>query len=148
MSESVRIQAEKKAAAATAAAAASAESAESPKETNVTDYRPSPDYFLTYQSLTSDGNANNKQVITLDVNIFNFLTIGFLDRSELYEKWARIRNFFKSQPLDLIRSYYGDTFAFYFSWVGSLIFMLFIPTIAGFAFFLYGIIKRLLNSLL
>lgn len=54
MSESVRKQAEKKAAAA-AAAAASAESAESPKETNVTDYRPSSDYFLTYQSLTSDG---------------------------------------------------------------------------------------------
>lgn len=105
-------------------------------------YRPREEYFLTLQSSEKDGILYNSNIINSKKKFKNLFFTFFLDRKDLYLNWARVRNMLKSQPLDSIRAYYGEVFAFYFAWMGSLIFMLFIPAVFGFGFFLYGIIKR------
>ena len=37
-------------------------------------------------------------------------------RKELYMKWARLRRFFRFQPIQLIRNYFGEMFTIYFAW--------------------------------
>ena len=60
-------------------------------------------------------------------------------RKELHIKWANYKNIFKYQPLDLIRDYFGELFAFYFAWVGYLTFFLIVPTVIGLIFFFIGL---------
>ncbi len=59
-------------------------------------------------------------------------------RKELDEKWV----LFKYQPMWKIRNYFGEKIALYFSWSGTLITSLWIPTLFGIAVFLYGLIIR------
>uniref|UniRef100_A0A7N6BHH3 Anoctamin n=1 Tax=Anabas testudineus TaxID=64144 RepID=A0A7N6BHH3_ANATE len=40
------------------------------------------------------------------------------ERYNLYKHWARFLYFFKEQPLDLIRKYYGEKIGIYFAWLG------------------------------
>jgi hypothetical protein len=60
-------------------------------------------------------------------------------RKVLNDKWARLSNFFRFQPLSLIRGYFGEMFALYFAWVGHFIFCLYFPTFVGILFFCIGI---------
>lgn len=62
-----------------------------------------------------------------------------LDRRILYLEWARPRQFFKKQPLCLIRKYFGDKIALYFCWLGFYTKMLIIPSVVGILCFFYSL---------
>ena len=49
------------------------------------------------------------------------------DRKILMEKWGSPKNFYKFQPLTLIRDYFGESFALYFGWLGVFNFTLIFP---------------------
>eukprot|EP00048_Salpingoeca_helianthica_P005079 m.84052 g.84052 ORF g.84052 m.84052 type:complete len:933 (-) comp13464_c0_seq1:29-2827(-) len=60
-------------------------------------------------------------------------------RGKLYQKWARIGVFYKQQPLELIRTYFGERIGIYFAWLGFYTSWLILPAIVGFIIFLYGL---------
>ncbi|KAH0620835.1 hypothetical protein JD844_021649, partial [Phrynosoma platyrhinos] len=60
------------------------------------------------------------------------------ERFTLYREWARFPRFFKEQPLDLIRKYYGERIGIYFAWLGFYTEMLFFAAVVGLICFLYG----------
>ncbi|XP_069758296.1 anoctamin-1-like [Narcine bancroftii] len=60
------------------------------------------------------------------------------DRKLLYEQWASYGIFYKYQPLDLIRKYFGEKIALYFAWLGVYTQMLIPASTIGIIVFLYG----------
>ncbi|KAJ8002519.1 hypothetical protein DPEC_G00159750 [Dallia pectoralis] len=61
------------------------------------------------------------------------------ERFHLYSNWARFLSFFKEQPLNLIRKYYGEKIGIYFAWLGFYTEMLFFAAVVGVICFLYGL---------
>ncbi|KAM6459351.1 anoctamin-5 isoform 2-T2 [Liasis olivaceus] len=61
------------------------------------------------------------------------------ERYTLYREWARFPRFYKEQPLDLIRKYYGEKIGIYFAWLGFYTEMLFFAALVGSICFLYGL---------
>ncbi|KAI3366954.1 hypothetical protein L3Q82_009591 [Scortum barcoo] len=60
-------------------------------------------------------------------------------RHLLYECWAWWGVWYKYQPLDLIRRYFGEKIGLYFAWLGWYTGMLFPAALVGLFVFLYGI---------
>ncbi|WAQ99003.1 ANO4-like protein, partial [Mya arenaria] len=60
-------------------------------------------------------------------------------RLDLTLTWPK--SFFKFQPLWKIRNYFGEKIGMYFAWTGVLISTLWLPTLFGFAVFLYGLVE-------
>ncbi|XP_063072938.1 anoctamin-6 [Engraulis encrasicolus] len=60
------------------------------------------------------------------------------ERYLLYSEWAHPKNFYKMQPLDLIRKYYGEKIGIYFAWLGFYTFMLTLAAIVGLCCFIFG----------
>ncbi|MGH0162206.1 UNVERIFIED_CONTAM: hypothetical protein FKN15_066066 [Acipenser sinensis] len=60
------------------------------------------------------------------------------DRFTLYRSWARFMCFYKEQPLNLIRKYYGEKIGIYFAWLGFYTEMLFYAALVGLICFCYG----------
>ncbi|KAM3926928.1 anoctamin-6 isoform 2-T2 [Leptodactylus fuscus] len=60
------------------------------------------------------------------------------ERYLLYREWAHPRSFYKLQPLDLVRKYYGEKVGIYFAWLGFYTRMLLLAAIVGLCCFLYG----------
>uniref|UniRef100_A0A2I2ZGK7 Anoctamin n=1 Tax=Gorilla gorilla gorilla TaxID=9595 RepID=A0A2I2ZGK7_GORGO len=58
--------------------------------------------------------------------------------SLLYEEWARYGVFYKYQPIDLVRKYFGEKIGLYFAWLGVYTQMLIPASIVGIIVFLYG----------
>ncbi|KAA0724050.1 Anoctamin-5 Gnathodiaphyseal dysplasia 1 protein [Triplophysa tibetana] len=61
------------------------------------------------------------------------------ERNELYRFWARFSRFYKEQPLNLIRKYYGEKIGIYFAWLGFYTEMLFYAALVGLLCFIYGL---------
>uniref|UniRef100_A0A3Q3J6H7 Anoctamin n=1 Tax=Monopterus albus TaxID=43700 RepID=A0A3Q3J6H7_MONAL len=60
------------------------------------------------------------------------------ERYNLYKYWARFLCFFKEQPLNLIRKYYGEKIGIYFAWLGFYTEMLLFAAVVGTICFIYG----------
>ncbi|XP_056878530.1 anoctamin-6 [Takifugu flavidus] len=60
------------------------------------------------------------------------------ERFLLYQEWAHPKSFYKMQPLDLIRKYYGEKVGIYFAWLGFYTIMLTLAAIVGLACFIFG----------
>jgi len=67
------------------------------------------------------------------------LTTEGSQRKLLYNEWASLSKFWKYQPLDAIRDYYGVKIGFYFAWLGFYTSMLILPSIVGLLCFVYGL---------
>ncbi|XP_032138422.1 anoctamin-1 isoform X9 [Sapajus apella] len=64
--------------------------------------------------------------------------VEFNDRKLLYEEWARYGVFYKYQPIDLVRKYFGEKISLYFAWLGVYTQMLIPASVVGIIVFLYG----------
>lgn len=60
-------------------------------------------------------------------------------RQMLYAYWAEWRNWYKVQPLDYIRIYYGEKIGLYFAWLGYYTYMLIPASAVGLIVFIYGL---------
>ncbi|XP_031438334.1 anoctamin-6-like [Clupea harengus] len=60
------------------------------------------------------------------------------ERYLLYTEWANPKSFYKMQPLDLIRKYYGEKIGIYFAWLGFYTLMLTLAAIVGLCCFIFG----------
>uniref|UniRef100_A0AAY4BQF6 Anoctamin n=1 Tax=Denticeps clupeoides TaxID=299321 RepID=A0AAY4BQF6_9TELE len=60
------------------------------------------------------------------------------DRQMLQEEWANYGVFFKYQPVDLIRRYFGEQIGLYFAWLGVYTQLLIPASVIGVIIFLYG----------
>uniref|UniRef100_A0A4W5ML15 Anoctamin n=1 Tax=Hucho hucho TaxID=62062 RepID=A0A4W5ML15_9TELE len=63
------------------------------------------------------------------------------ERYHLYKNWARFLCFYKEQPLNLIRKYYGEKIGIYFAWLGFYTEMLFFAAVMGVICFTYGVLS-------
>ncbi|XP_059927939.1 anoctamin-5b isoform X2 [Gadus macrocephalus] len=63
------------------------------------------------------------------------------ERYNLYKNWARFLCFYKEQPLNLIRKYYGEKIGIYFAWLGFYTEMLFFAAVMGVICFAYGLLS-------
>ncbi|XP_076067537.1 anoctamin-5-like isoform X4 [Oratosquilla oratoria] len=61
------------------------------------------------------------------------------ERCLLYRHWASLINFYKYQPLDYIKEYYGVKIGLYFAWLGYYTYMLIPASIVGFLCFIYAV---------
>ncbi|XP_066908077.1 anoctamin-7 isoform X1 [Halyomorpha halys] len=68
-------------------------------------------------------------------------------RQVLYEYWARWGCWYKYQPLDHIREYFGEKIAIYFAWLGFYTGWLLPAAIVGLLVFLYGVFTMRYNQL-
>ncbi|XP_071074244.1 anoctamin-3 isoform X7 [Dasypus novemcinctus] len=62
------------------------------------------------------------------------------NRHLLYERWARWGMWYKHQPLDLIRRYFGEKIGLYFAWLGWYTGMLIPAAFVGLCVFFYGLL--------
>ncbi|KAK2848454.1 hypothetical protein Q7C36_010136 [Tachysurus vachellii] len=60
------------------------------------------------------------------------------DRQLLHDEWANYGVFFKYQPVDLIRRYFGEKIGLYFAWLGVYTQLLIPASVMGIVVFLYG----------
>ncbi|RXN05125.1 anoctamin-5-like isoform X1 [Labeo rohita] len=63
------------------------------------------------------------------------------ERYHLYRYWARFLCFYKEQPLNLIKKYYGEKIGIYFAWLGFYTEMLFFAAVMGVICFVYGVLS-------
>ncbi|TSK13220.1 Anoctamin-1 [Bagarius yarrelli] len=60
------------------------------------------------------------------------------ERQLLHDEWARYGAFYKYQPVDLIRKYFGEKIGLYFAWLGVYTQLLALASLVGIIVFLYG----------
>ncbi|XP_054856808.1 anoctamin-2 [Eublepharis macularius] len=60
------------------------------------------------------------------------------ERKLLYREWARYGAFYKFQPIDLVRKYFGEKIGMYFAWLGLYTEFLIPSSVVGIIVFLYG----------
>ncbi|XP_078409663.1 anoctamin-1-like isoform X2 [Cetorhinus maximus] len=60
------------------------------------------------------------------------------ERKLLYQEWARYGVFYKYQPIDLIRKYFGEKIGLYFAWLGLYTQLLMSASLVGIIVFFYG----------
>ncbi|KAH8278722.1 hypothetical protein KR018_007662 [Drosophila ironensis] len=59
-------------------------------------------------------------------------------RALLYTHWASVRKWYRYQPLDDIKEYFGVKIGLYFAWLGYYTYMLLLASIVGVICFLYS----------
>ena len=61
-------------------------------------------------------------------------------RSRLGARWARFAAWYKYQPLDEIRDYFGEKIGLYFAWLGAYTAWLLVPSLVGLCVFVFNLI--------
>ncbi|KAI4803052.1 hypothetical protein KUCAC02_006611 [Chaenocephalus aceratus] len=61
------------------------------------------------------------------------------DRQVLHDEWAKYSAFYKYQPIDLVRKYFGEKIGLYFAWLGVYTQLLIPASIVGIIVFGYGV---------
>ncbi|XP_068227061.1 anoctamin-1 isoform X2 [Palaemon carinicauda] len=61
------------------------------------------------------------------------------ERALLYKEWAALANFYKYQPLDYVKEYFGVKIGLYFAWLGFYTYMLIPAAIVGLFCFIYAV---------
>uniref|UniRef100_A0A8B9IRS7 Anoctamin n=1 Tax=Amazona collaria TaxID=241587 RepID=A0A8B9IRS7_9PSIT len=82
-------------------------------------------------------NATRSRIVSKQ-NSFSVLFVCFFQL--LYREWARYGVFYKFQPIDLIRKYFGEKIGLYFAWLGLYTEFLIPSSVVGIIVFLYGCI--------
>lgn len=59
-------------------------------------------------------------------------------RHLLYTRWATVRKWYRYQPLDYIKEYFGVKIGLYFAWLGYYTYMLLLAAVVGIACFTYS----------
>uniref|UniRef100_A0AAQ4P925 Anoctamin n=1 Tax=Gasterosteus aculeatus aculeatus TaxID=481459 RepID=A0AAQ4P925_GASAC len=59
--------------------------------------------------------------------------------SVLHNEWAKYSAFYKYQPIDLVRKYFGEKIGLYFAWLGVYTQLLIPASIVGIIVFCYGV---------
>ena len=67
-------------------------------------------------------------------------------RQKLYYAWASPKAWYKKQPMDPIRRYFGEKIGMYFSWLGYYTTMLLIASGFGLVAFFYGLVTMKSNQ--
>lgn len=60
-------------------------------------------------------------------------------RYKLFEKWAAVSKWYRYQPLDYIKEYFGVKIGLYFAWLGFYTYMLLLAAIVGLGCFIYSV---------
>lgn len=60
-------------------------------------------------------------------------------RARLYDSWAQYSLWYKHQPLDQIKDYFGEKIAMYFAWLGAYTTALIFPTLIGILVFIFNV---------
>ncbi|XP_013110531.1 anoctamin-5 isoform X2 [Stomoxys calcitrans] len=60
-------------------------------------------------------------------------------RHTLYTHWASIRKWYRYQPLDYIKEYFGVKIGLYFAWLGFYTYMLLLASVVGLVCFTYSL---------
>ena len=63
-------------------------------------------------------------------------------RTVLNNNWSSYLNWYKYQPIDLVKNYFGEKIAFYFAWLGAYTTFLIIPAIVGVIVFIINFLTR------
>lgn len=116
--------------------------------------------FITWQLMTtayfSDNNRGIQKLLSnrtyiaaypLHDGMYKSKTVqDNCKREMLYRDWASPRNWYRRQPLNEVRNYFGEKVALYFAWLGFYTKMLIPASIFGLICFMYGFIALLCNS--
>uniref|UniRef100_A0A0N4ZJA1 Anoctamin n=1 Tax=Parastrongyloides trichosuri TaxID=131310 RepID=A0A0N4ZJA1_PARTI len=90
-------------------------------------------YQIGIEKMISRGIYNDAFPLheLLDRNYYTLDVVERTDRELLYEYWGLMRSFWRLQPLDLIKRYFGTKIGIYFAWLGYYTKSLFFPSIIG-----------------
>ncbi|CAN7995444.1 unnamed protein product, partial [Ixodes hexagonus] len=99
---------------------------------------PAPMLALGYERQKTDfGFCFEQQSINTLLNREVYLAAYPL-HDLLYSEWARLAAWYKEQPINLIRRYFGVKTGLYFTWLGFYTSMLVLPAIVGIITTVYG----------
>lgn len=60
-------------------------------------------------------------------------------RHLLYKEWASVSKWYRYQPLDYVKEYFGVKIGLYFAWLGYYTYMLLLASVVGLGCFLYSV---------
>uniref|UniRef100_A0AAZ3Q924 Anoctamin n=1 Tax=Oncorhynchus tshawytscha TaxID=74940 RepID=A0AAZ3Q924_ONCTS len=83
-------------------------------------------------------NATRSRIVSLSFRMFLSLCFSLTQYSLLHDEWARYGAFYKYQPVDLIRKYFGEKIGLYFAWLGVYTQLLIPASMVGIIVFCYG----------
>ncbi|KAK9737785.1 Calcium-activated chloride channel [Popillia japonica] len=92
------------------------------------------DFTFGIEKLLSDG----VYVAAYPLHDGDLKTAGSM-RYLLYTEWSSLRKWYKYQPLDYVKEYFGVKIALYFAWLGFYTHMLLPASIVGLACFIFSV---------
>ncbi|XP_072309610.1 anoctamin-2b [Eucyclogobius newberryi] len=104
-------------------------------------------YNITSKDTFFDNSTRGRivyEILRRTVCVQTCQTIGVRELEQdppqvLHEEWARYSAFFKYQPIDLVRKYFGEKIGLYFAWLGVYTQLLVPASIVGIIVFGYGV---------